>query len=639
MGYRSVKGAAAREAEVFTESPSDYNARVACLAQAATSSPKFLGESMSLPNFLGGSKSSPNILGESPLNRAKPYSLMSRSEKPRSVKPVLPGGTVTTATTPLERTMEVLRDSENLSALELLLQLALFGPVTLQNQALELFLNRNHRESFYYLVILYHHFNRVQQRMILRLSAMLSPAIRRGLMEGDARVQQNARDLIRILPDYDQFPLLVNALSLEPARKQEALELLEYLTQQLLLEAARPADQRSRQDIEAVRRFCLETLRHEFRTGRRAIIDLTIRLYLILAEEGNYGALDILTDTRHPAHTSAVQLLRTDTDPRIMRWVYYLLNQRHPPLAVQKVLSERQDAVFVEEFLDWWNRRNDSQIMATVRQIESIAWLRWDHPLMRTLPRNLNSAVLSLTRCAGIDEAVRLNIIAHFLDEGDDAVRRQAAQMLPAITGKDADHMILACLEDPDLEIELIAMKALKGRGVGKSMSLLRKRLDSPNDRIRQAAQEALSDFNFERYLGTFDKLDDVSRRQVGDIILKIDPHAEEILERDSKSIQANRRKRAAKVIRTLGLTDRMQVTLLEMLNDLDHMVRREAVESMLNSRDPQLVHSLAAILLESSDPRRFGAKEALEYLRREATNAEVREAARSAYDLLVRKG
>lgn len=548
----------------------------------------------------------------------------------------------------LTRTLDALTTSENLASMRLLLDLFFSGPDSMRDATLERLLARHHRDLFSQLVIHFHRIAPRHREKIIREGARLGSALRAAYLDPEPQTRANSHELIRLIPSYDEAPLLLSSLmAKDPAKKAPAIELLDQLAQSLHQELQRPAEERTRRDLEAVRERFLDTLRQGMRKFVSHRCDVVVRAFLLLAPDESPEVLRIVSDGSDPCHRPVVSLLRSSAEPLMMRWIFHLMRGRHSPIALLNLLAQREDWEFVTALLDRIDLLSEQTVSATMRRVNEIRWIDPERGVIpRLCPEHQRASVI-LAVHSGISVEAKLSLCAYLLDEGSPDGRRSAACGLSQIPGVDANSLIQTCLEDEDPEVQLAAIQMLRPRGIANAMGILLARLDDPDERIADAARQSLADYNFERYLASFDQMEDLSRRSMGRMILKIDRDAVEGLRRELSVSHRQHRLRAIRIVRILQLIDDYVPELIASLSDGDHLVRREIMETLLAASGANVVDLLAdqaamgsAIGFSaaggstSSMPQ--SSLETLEYLRKAARDPAQRVRAQVALDRLA---
>lgn len=529
----------------------------------------------------------------------------------------------------LDRTIEILAASENFAACDLLVELVFHGDPERQVTALQIVVNKRHPESLFHLAAGYHLLSPDIQNRFIKLGARLSDAIRRTYLSADEQIYTNGCALIRALPDFDQAPLLLGSLLKESSRKRDAEKILLNLVNEMVVQLDTSPEERINYDIEGARQRMLATLRDGMRRYTLHHSDVVPESFLLLADEQAPEVSRILRESTDLCHRAMVTALRRRTHPRVFRWIYALLNTRHPPPVVLAIVGERDDPAFINYLLENIGQLVEPLVLNAVRRVTEIRWLRPDHRAWTTFTPEQQTAAVIFATHSGIPLTRKLELIAFILDEGTPVARQAAACALSQIPGADANQMIRACMDDDDPEVQLAATQQLRERGIANALGLLLRQLDHDDGRIRDAARRALSDYTLERYLGSFDSLDEGTKRALGSAILKIDTQARQTILGQLHSRQRRFVMRMSRILRTLGLTDDYLAEMLKLLADNDHLVRREIIESLSHSHQPDLVDRLVGM---TADPLlQVGATEAIDFLRRNAIDPEIRIAAQSA--------
>jgi HEAT repeat protein len=146
-------------------------------------------------------------------------------------------------------------------------------------------------------------------------------------------------------------------------------------------------------------------------------------------------------------------------------------------------------------------------------------------------------------------------------------------------------------------------------------LSRLIESLDSPHPAVRKAARKGLSEFSFERFLGTFDLLEDDARRTTGDLVKKVDPQVVPQLRQELHSKVRTRRLRGLTVARCLDVAREVENSILELLADDDHMVRAEAAAALGRCRTLEAHSALREALGDRSPMVQEAAQKALDEL------------------------
>ena len=153
----------------------------------------------------------------------------------------------------------------------------------------------------------------------------------------------------------------------------------------------------------------------------------------------------------------------------------------------------------------------------------------------------------------------------------------------------------------------------LRGRGIPGVLSSLLESVESPYAVVRKAARESLAEFSFKRFVAAFDMLDEEVRRSTGLLVKKIDVQTIALLNDELKSPIRSRRLRGLTIARTIDAVEGVESTIIEMLQDEDHLVRMEAAVTLGKSLSPASVEALTAALNDKSEVVRLAAQRSLQ--------------------------
>jgi hypothetical protein len=530
------------------------------------------------------------------------------------------------------QTIDVLNASDNLAALDLWVEVLLTGPPDLQDLALERILTRRHREYMFRVVTVFDRLAERHRWRIITEGLHLSSAIRRAYLDPDSVVYQNACELICLLPDYDQAPLLLGSLTETGSRKDDAAAIFEHLISRLAEELELPVGRRSLHDVERIRDSFLDTLATGLRRYPQHKVDAIPLGILVLSDDSSQEVRNVARDTDHPGYSAILSVLRHHDHPRVLRWVYLLLGLPDPPVALLNIISARDDGPFLDYLLDQAAMIAEVPVQRSLRRVTQIGWLSPSHDYWTSATEARQAAGVVFCVHTGLPLDQRLAFLDFVLTSGSPAARRAAAAGLALIPGADANQMVLQCLEDRDPSVQLAAVQQLRKRQIPNAMGLLLPKLDSTDSRIAKAVRDEFAEYRFERYLGTFDRLSDPSRTQVGRAIFRIDPKSRTAMIEHLSAPERNHRIRAIRAIRTLRLVDEFLGEALELLDDEDRVVVREAMETLALATSVALIDHLNERAAKPSRGQSAAARETLEYLSQNARDAVVRTAALHAF-------
>ena len=142
----------------------------------------------------------------------------------------------------IRRTLDLLLQTENQAAYELILDLVFIGPRDVSDQAFGYLIERRHRESMAKLVAGYHLLPPAKQNRLAEAGAAYAYGIRQAYLDNDPTTYANALTLIRREPAYEHISLILGSIEKDSSRKSDAVELIEYLANELSHERELPQE-------------------------------------------------------------------------------------------------------------------------------------------------------------------------------------------------------------------------------------------------------------------------------------------------------------------------------------------------------------------------------------------------------------
>ena len=219
---------------------------------------------------------------------------------------------------------------------------------------------------------------------------------------------------------------------------------------------------------------------------------------------------------------------------------------------------------------------------------------------------------------SGMPRLQAFKTIKYLLQHGKPGGRQSATEALADFQGAEANALVQKAVNDKDPEVQARALSQLRQRGTAGALPLLIERLDSPHEAVREAARGSLTEFSFSRYLAGFETLDDEVRESTGRLVKKVDPKSGELLQAELTSKVRSRRLRGLAMAAAMDMAAELQETLIELLQDEDHMVRQEAVHLLGTQNNATARKAIEQALEDSSLMVREVAAAALEELNAE---------------------
>jgi HEAT repeat protein len=116
-------------------------------------------------------------------------------------------------------------------------------------------------------------------------------------------------------------------------------------------------------------------------------------------------------------------------------------------------------------------------------------------------------------------QTLLLNVFEHGSDEG----RLAALSALAAFSGAAVDRLVWEAAGDANPTIQVEALTQLNTRTIPNAAARIMQFVESPHEEVRDTIQKLLPNFRFNRFMQTFEQLDDERRRRMFTIVRQLD--------------------------------------------------------------------------------------------------------------------
>lgn len=485
---------------------------------------------------------------------------------------------------PLETTFELLAQTRNPAAVDLLVAALDSGDEKIQTLAVEALLKRRPTPGIVALVRRFPELSPPARTHIEKVGTVLGRGLRDCLLNDDAGLRSNAIDLVRRLKDYAEVPTLIGLLQMQilPQRaevEEVVFELINDLYDQMKfsregdeLGAFLPESDRIRHQMLAT----LESAGYRYAVHRCRHV---IEGLLILADPENMHLKKFLRDASDEVRGVAAELLCSSRHPGVMALVVGSMTQNYPFPAAYSAIEKRSDPEFVCYLLRNWPRKLTPFQQKNLREIRSVAWLEPDCLQLDFIPAALHHSLIAFLMTTGLPQQQKLAVLEWMVRHGSPEGRLAATDVLVEMEDDKVQEVVIDSLESEEPDVQAWATSQLRAWAIPNAMELLVERLDSPMTEVREAARCELAGFDIHRAVELFDQLDPRTLIEVGKLVQKIDPNAIAKLNDELQNAMRRKRIRAARAALAMKLHLQVVDSLLVMARDSDNQVRRTAAE------------------------------------------------------------
>jgi HEAT repeat protein len=445
-------------------------------------------------------------------------------------------------------------------------------------------------------------------------ASRMTATLRAAILDLDDPLRSNACHAALILSEVDLIPALVSALEnqhdlggTEIART--LIELADCLASQL----HDPQAPAGRRDPVAVRDNVLGALeravRHFSRRDRKELVEA----FVLLVPASNITLVQTLNSSGNPATSLLLEQFTENLHPAVMQLVLDLFEDPKAPVAAITAVARRSDLGFVRLLLRKTAGEPAPGVRKNLKRVRSLAWLQRDAWLIDQLSDDEQHAALTLGLLTKTPRDQLFVLIRYLLEGGGTRARRMAAKALGEFNGKEANELALRTLDDPDPFVQAAVLTHLRQRGIPGVMPKLVEMAKSPHQNVREAAQENLGEFSFERYVEAYGMLDEEVRRSTGEMVKNVDPFTVPLLREEMTSPARAKRLRAIEMAVNLDLIDQVHEEMVALLEDEDLIVRLETIAALARTTSRESETLLRKSLNDPNERIREAAGRSLE--------------------------
>jgi HEAT repeat protein len=482
----------------------------------------------------------------------------------------------------LEATYQFLTRTENEASVDILLAALECPSQTSRDLALRALLGRRsvrgHQEVFRRLPTMDEHCRKIISERPDRLVGVVSSA----LSTKDEVSFQRACEMVLTFRLYDALPTLLAAVAREDQiGRQAAADTILQLTDLFYQELSAPSEQSKAKDLDTLRRRMTSALEEGLlRFGQHGFPQV-VEAFLLVAKQQNPTLRRVLQQPSESCRPPLLEVLSTSQRGGVIRLLLSFLEDPQMPQAAREVLAKRADLKFVEnlfQLIEPWLSRT---VAESLSRFTEFAWAVPKHPLWAQMSGVGQRSAVRVIMASMMKRDKRLAVFGYLLAEGKPEGQQAAAAALAEIKSPEATVLVVKNLNNDDPLVRAHLLKQLRWRNVPGSMSLLIRMVDSPHDAVREALRETLPEFTIRQYLVNFETMPEELRPTAGHIVHKIDPEAGTVLVNEMKSLSRVRRRRAVLAARDMGMVRDLEKSVIELLNDEDHMVRIAAADAL----------------------------------------------------------
>ena len=519
----------------------------------------------------------------------------------------------------LDQTFQILATTNNEAATQLLVDAVDGRDREIQNGALRALVRRRSPAGHSELLQRWSDLSERHKATIADQNSRMSASLRDALLSSDVELAAKGLDAVVRLREYDLISTLITiAEDKSHARAEGAARAVLTLSELLYDEVAAQRESRRRRDPRLTRKYIAASLEESVRRfDQHRRVDL-LEAFLLLTGSNNGHLKQVLQNPHAKAYLPIVNLLGQSTRPGIQELLLSFLEEDQPPSAIHGILARRKDVPFLRRLFPRFGPGISRPLRLNARRIESFGWLKDGLSILKALGDEEQRGVVGLIMASGVNRLEACEVIQYLVREGTVNARRDASEALAEFHGADANRLAIECLQDEDVQVRANVVRQLRDRGIPGAMQRVLSLIDSPEDQVAEAACDSLKEFSFDRFLASFDLLDEEVAQSTGNLVRKVDRQAIPQLRIEFKSLSRTRRLRAIAIAVAMDGVPDIESELIEMLSDEDHFIRAEAARALVHAVSPAARQALRTLLVDESPSVQEAAEQTLQRLAEE---------------------
>jgi HEAT repeat protein len=547
-----------------------------------------------------------------------------------------------------DRLIQVLIESQNQAADDLLLEALRIGNAREQALALEAIFRRNTTRGLGGMIGLYEQLPEEFKLRILRDIKLLHHALREAGRSDEPARRLAAMKLIALGRQGKlAYVLSENLHASEEEFSKAATEAMVGLARWVATETRRLqrglVDGEGEESVASVYAQLMEQ-RPEIEAAVARAMDVhrgkhgqdLSRAGLLLCDWPGSKILAILHTAKHGGQSPMVR--RLQQPPGSEQVEAFLLGASHGQLRSQfgVAFSHIEEAPVLDALLRKTHWLKDHQLQICMHHVTRGAW--WgDRELMHDVDRRPPEDAVKIAdwiASAGTHDVLQDERMLKLLDHAKDNFPARLHLFRVAAARKRGSSVTLLkrFLTDPDERLMRLAAREIVRRRPAEGDGVLLQLMINAPQSVRRVVSRAIGHVGFDQFWQRFDKMDRATRKQAGRAMLKLLPDAAQRLARRLTAGTADERVKALQMSSELGLAEALRASIIPLCSHPNAKVRSKAVAALgeLPSTEPNLILDK---VLHDADPRvRSNAIEVLDGKRRAEYIPLLTERARSSH-------
>lgn len=263
----------------------------------------------------------------------------------------------------------------------------------------------------------------------------------------------------------------------------------------------------------------------EYRFSKHELtLSVYLRLYPFFVGAGIDRDLYLqLWLSNSPVYAAAYRRLLKESESYLFQFISRCLERPNPPPIVSQVISERADIPFLDSLFINIKKPLSLELKTNLANLPPLAWIDQIDFFLEQLAPEAQCGLVLLLQNTKLTEDKLKTVLLRIFESGSGEGRVAALSALAAFSGASINRIVWDAAEDEEPMVQIEALTQLSTREIPNATSRILQFVESPHEAVRDTIQKLLPNFRFNRFMQTFDQLDDGNRRQIFNIVRHLD--------------------------------------------------------------------------------------------------------------------
>jgi hypothetical protein len=361
--------------------------------------------------------------------------------------------------------------------------------------------------------------------------AQLSPGLKGAIVAEDATLARQAFRLAFTQNFYEVLPTLA-AYCLGPGSQETSSRTLNNSFLKFLDKFTAALAKNDPSEHQLLYKFLLPEFSKilvqkikEYRFNRNEFtLTVYLRLYPFFSEVGIDRDLYLqLRLTSSPVYVAAYRRLLKDSESYLFRFITQCMDRLNPPPIVPQIVAGRADIPFLTALFKSIKKPLTLEQKTNLANLPPLAWVGQISAFLSEFDAEAQCGLVLLLQNISLTENELRSYLAQIFEFGIGEGRATALSVLAALPGTNIDRLIWDAAADEDPAVQMEALTHLNARAIPNATSRIMQFVESPHEEVRNTIHKLLPNFRFNRFMQTFDQLDDESRRRMFNVVKQLD--------------------------------------------------------------------------------------------------------------------